>query len=181
MRCAAFTLAAAVSMLTWATAALAQDVAASPKSKSKDSVRIYRRYEKSKNQTITETGFMPIFKFWDGLDMNVSYTSPGVSPAAPQAVVIVFNSADPEHEHRRDLVVRADGEVYRLGAMDYRRAPKEFGNDGFIGKMTLSVPVDTFNRIAGAREVSVTLGAADFRLEERHLKKLRGLASAMSR
>ncbi|MCA1592273.1 MAG: hypothetical protein LC754_06405 [Acidobacteria bacterium] len=160
----------------------AQDVAPTPapKSKNKESVRIYRRYEKSKNETITETRPMPIFgNILGGLDMNVFYTYLGKSSTTPQSVTINFTSSNPEHEHRRDLIVKADGEVYQLGTMEYRRLPDS--NFGFPGKLSLSIPVEAFNRIANAKKVHMKLGTEDFDLEERHIKKLRGLASAMTR
>jgi len=158
----------------------AQVAAPTPVPKSKDVVRIYRRFEKSRNETITETRPMPVFgNILGGLDMNVSYISQGKTPTKPQSVNIAFFSSNPEHEYRRGLTVKADGEVLRLGSMEYRRIPDSNSKVGFIGKLSLSVPVDTFNRIASAKKVHIELGVQEFDLEGRQLKKLFGLMSAM--
>jgi len=169
-------------LLVSATFAFAQTAApaAERKSNNKEAVRIYRRYEKSRNEMITETRPMPIFgNILGGLDMNVSYISQGKTPTKPLSVNITFMSSNPEHEHRRDLTVKADGEVLHLGTMEYRKVPDS--NLGFIGRLSLSLPIDAFDRIASARKVQMELGVEKFDLEERHLKKLFGLMNTMTR
>jgi hypothetical protein len=167
-------------LLICATLVFAQAAAPTPERKNNDreAVRIYRRFDKSKNETITETRRMRIFgSILGGLGMNASYISQGKTASRPQSVNITFISSNPEHEFRRDLMMKADGEVLHLGEMEYRKIPDS--NLGFIGKLSLSLPVDTFNRIASAKKVQVELGAEKFDLEERHLKKLFGLMNAM--
>lgn len=124
---------------------------------------------------------MPIFENnLGGFDMNVFYTYPGKSPTPPQWVTINFISVDPEHEYRRDLIVTADGERYHLGVMEYRKIPDSNSRLGLNGKLTLSIPVAAFQRIANARGVQMKLGTVDFNLDGRHQRKLYGLLSAMS-
>ena len=65
------------------------------------------------------------------------------------------------------------------GAMEYRKVVD--GNSGFTGQLSLSTHVEEFNRTASAGRVRMRLGAEDFELEARRLKKLRGLMKAMTR
>ena len=169
-------------LLTCAVVGIAQDVSPTPeaKKKDKDAPRVYRRYEKSRDETITETRSIPVFgSILGGLDMNVYYTYQGKSLSTPESVSITFISSDPEHQHRRELVIKADDQVYNLGTMEYRKIADSFSQAGITGKLSLSIPVESFKQIAGARKVHIELGIQRFDLEERHLKKLRGLAAAM--
>lgn len=165
--------------------ATAQDVGTTPapKSKPRESVRIYQQYDKSKEETITSIRPIPpaghtFVSVGPGLDINVYYTYPGKTPAPPKSIIISIIDSSPElqYENNRELTVKADGQTYRLGRMDYRQVP-EFSFGGFIGKLLLSIPVETFNRIAGAKKVHLKLGSFDYDLEEHDLRKWRALAS----
>ncbi len=170
-------------LFTCAMFGVAQEVVSTSVAKSdeKGSVRIYRRYEKSRNETTTETKLMAIFGNNLGtLDMNVSYTSAGESSTAPHSVTITFISSNPEHQHNRNLIVKADGELFKPGAMEYLRVPDSNAKSGFTGKLSLPLSVEAFSRIARAKNVHIELGPENFSLEKRHLWKLRGLVDAMT-
>jgi hypothetical protein len=178
---------------------IAQTGAPRQKEEKKYSIEIYRRYDKGKDETVTETGIVPISEssegpvFMGALDMNVFYTYRGTSPVLPQSVTIKIFSFYPPFQHRHDLTLVADGETFQLGDMQYRKrarnnsplfvrsGPVDVGSmDGFIGEMTINVPVETFKRIAGAKKVHLKIGTMDRDLQKYHLEKLSGLASAMT-
>src|SRR5918912_4185797 len=98
-----------------------------PKQQDKYAIDIYRRYDKGKDETITETGSMPIDMSSEGpslmglLDLNFFYTYRGTSPVVPQAVTVKINSFHAGFQARHDLVIIADGETFQLGKMEYRK------------------------------------------------------------
>jgi hypothetical protein len=184
MKHLAQTLSITLLLLICVVLGTAQSVAPipSPKSKDKASVRIYRLYDKSKNQTITSAYPIPASGYpLGGLYINVYYTYPGKTPAVPQLVIIrvIAPDSELEYEDNRELAVKADGAVYRLGRMDYQKIP-ESGFGGFTGILSLTVPVEVFSRIASAKKVHIKLGSSDQDLEERDLKKWRALVGNMN-
>lgn len=177
------TFSSASLLLICAGLSMAQDVAPANQGKDKDSVRIYRRYDKSKNETVTETGAMSLYlstkSVLDQLDLNVLYTYPGQSPTMPQSVNLKIVSTHYELQYQQDLTIEADGEAFELGKMQYRRMATT-DLEGFTGELSLTIPVGTFKRIAGAKEVRLKIGTLDVSLEKRHLKKMSGLVEAMT-
>jgi hypothetical protein len=180
---------------------IAQTGATRQKEEKKYSIEIYRRYDKGKDETVTETGIMPINENSEGpilmgaLDMNAFYTYRGTSPVLPQSVTIKIFSFHPPFQYRHDLTVVADGETFQLGEMQYRKRASNNSPDfsygrggpvdaasmrGFMGEMTITVPVETFKRIAGAKKVNFKIGTMERDLQNYHLEKLSGLVSAMA-
>ncbi|HEX8651538.1 MAG TPA: hypothetical protein VF708_11920 [Pyrinomonadaceae bacterium] len=178
----------------------AQAVAQRPKDTG--SIEIYRNYNKGKDQTVTETGLMSL-EFSSEvpipiglLDMNVFYTYPGKTPVAPVAVTIKVISDYEGFQSKHDLTIVADGEIFQLGKMQYRKratgnnvpgvmrsrnGPADSGGlSGFTGEMSAAIPVETFKRIANAQKVHLKIGPMDRDLHDFHLEKMRGLLSAMT-
>ena len=185
MKHLAQTLSITLLLLVCVVSGAAQNVAptSSPKSNDKGSVRIYRRYDKAKSETVTSAYPIPASGYpLGGLYINVYYTYPGKTPAVPQLLIIRVIAPDSEFEceDNRELAVKADGGVYQLGKMEYRKIP-ESGFGGFTGILSLPVSAEVFTRIASAKKVHIKLGSSDYDLEERDLKKWRALVGTMPR
>jgi hypothetical protein len=176
-------------LFAWSPFSMAQSAAPSPQSK--DKINIKKRYNKSKQITTIQTetirihgpristGNARVNNF--GLSMMASYSYPGTTPVRPESVTLTFMSTELSEafDHKRDLIITADGEVFRLGKMDYWRLPVHIGI--VEERLSLAIPSDVFMRIANAKNAHAQLGEDSFNLREKHLKNLWSLAASISR
>ena len=75
----------------------------------------------------------------------------------------------------RDLTFFSDGEVMNLGLME--TASQQINMDLRLETLQLSVPYDSFLKIANAKSVEAKLGSAKFALTENNLTFMRQFAN----
>ena len=172
-------------LLGWSVLGTAQSAASS---KGQDKVNVYRNYDKSKQLTTTQTETMLIhgphlhsggrFQTGSGLTMRAFYSYPGETPVKPESVTLWFFSSEnfDAFKDERDLTIKADDEVFRLGKMDYGHPPDRHSH---FESLSMSIPAEVFIRIANAKNVQVRLGEDEFDLNKQQLRNLQGLAAAM--
>src|SRR6266540_2133276 len=96
-------------LIRLATLGISQNTASTPESK--DKVNLYRRYDKSKDQTVTK--MEPILIYGapspvTGLYISASYTFTGKTPGRPESVNLLFRSGEGKYKYDRELIVKAE-------------------------------------------------------------------------
>ena len=154
----------------------------------KEKVNVYRKYDKKKHETVTQTDLMLIYgpdpgpySLGLGLSMFAAYTFPGQIVSAPETITLNFMSSENSYvftfEH--DLTIKADNEILNLGKLEYEqiRGTSAVAHE----KLWQALPRDVFARIAYAKKVHMKLGQKEFDLTEHHLKNLQALVSSIAR
>ena len=152
-----------------------------------EKVNVYRKYDKKKRETVTQTDLMLIYgpapgpySLGFGLSMLASYTFPGQTPSAPETVTLNFISSENDYvfafEH--DLTIKLDNDILNLGKMEYQQIRGT--SAGALEKLWRALPREVFARIANAKRVHVKLGEKEFDLTERQLKNLHALVISIS-
>jgi hypothetical protein len=152
-----------------------------------EKANVYRKYDKKKRETVTQTDLMLIYgpdpgpySLGFGLSMFAAYTLPG-QIVAPETITLNFMSSENSYvftfEH--DLTIKTDNEILNLGKMEYEkiRGASAVAHE----KLWLALPRDVFARIAYAKKVHMKLGQKEFDLTEHHLKNLQALVSSIGR
>lgn len=169
-----------------ALAVVATTYAQEPATK-QDKVNVYRKYDKNKQETITGTELMLVYgpagpySLGFGLSTRAAYVFPGRTPSPPEDITLTFMSSEDSYvfTFERDLTIRADGEVFQLGKMEYSQIEKTLR--AAYEKLWISIPRDVFARIANSKKVHVKLGQKEFDFTEKHLKHFQALISSIGR
>lgn len=93
---------------------------------------------------------------------------------------LIFETKDWDHRHpldERELFVVADGQRLRLGRMGLvtQNVASDRGIDVMKEVLEVSVPYQTFNKIARGQTIEIKLGKTVFALQEKNLDALRDL------
>jgi hypothetical protein len=157
-------------------------------SQNKEKVNVYRKYDKKKGETVTQTDLMLIYgpdpgpySLGFGLSMFAAYTFPGQKASTPETITLNFISSENRYvfSFEHDLTIKADNEILNLGKMEYEqtRGTSAVAHE----KLWQALPRDVFARIAYAKTVHVKLGQKEFDLTDHHLKNLQALLSSIGR
>jgi len=154
----------------------------------KEKINVYRKYDKKKGETVTQTDLMLIYgpdpgpySLGFGLSMFAAYTFPGQKVSVPETITLNFMSSENSYvftfEH--DLIIKADNETLSLGKLEYEqiRGTSAVAHE----KLWQALPRDVFAHIAYAKSVHVKLGQKEFDLTDHHLKNLQALLSSIGR
>lgn len=96
---------------------------------------------------------------------------------------LISTAADWKYTDFRKLTAVVDGKGLKLGPLEHVpsftvNAPANANSDDYIRQeIAVSLPYETFLRIAQGRKVRIRMGPREFKLEEHHLEALRELAS----
>jgi len=156
------------------------------KPQNEERINVYRKYDKKKRETVTQSDLMLIYgpepgpySLGFGLSMFASYSFPDQKPSAPETITLSFISSENRYvfAFERDLTIKADNDILKLGKMDYQqiRSSSQVASE----KLWLPLSREVFGRIANAKRVHVKLGEKEFDLNEHHLKNLQGLINSI--
>lgn len=184
-------------VITCAFVGLAQGVSP-PQSFSAHNWKIETSYDQAKDTTTV--GLNPMQVYGEPLDSTnyrgndearfyASFTYPGRTLSAPPRRVLISlisTSEDWKYTDFRKLTALVDGKRLKLGPLERApsftiSAPADSGaNDSTHQEIAVSLPYETFLRLAGGKKVRIRMGPREFRLEENHLEALRDLGSRMA-
>jgi len=170
----------------FAVSILAQSVKPPPaKFKLKHKSRISSSYDKFKDQTIVRvgpyvlTGTMDYVMTSSQFFMMGAFTFEGQkldNPVGNATIAFLSKSKDWKFLKDRSLYALADGERLDLGTAEH---DSDVRLGGLSESLAVSVPYDTFVKIANGTNVEMKLGTKEFKLKDEHLEGFRDLASRM--
>ena len=160
-----------------------------PKRDFKHSAKITTHYDKFKDLTLVNLDYSKNLIKVDQhtyITLKAAFTYHGQNSADRTMFVLLYIgslSKDWKFENNRELIVLADGQRLKLGEMemdeskitdDYiiPNAKKEFGH--------IAITTQEFFAIAGAQDVEMQAGLAEFTVSEDILEGFRDLASRMN-
>jgi hypothetical protein len=124
----------------------------------------------------------------DEARFNASFTYSGrILRAQPKRVLFSLTSTaqDWKYTDFRILTALVDGKRLKLGPLEHVpaftvNAPANSNSDDYISQeIAISLPYETFVRIANGKQVQIRMGPREFELEKSHLEGLRDLATCM--
>src|SRR5712691_1338292 len=124
----------------------------------------------------------------DEARFNASFTYSGRTlRAQPKRVLfsLISTSQDWKYTDFRKLTALVDGKRLKLGPLEHLpsftvNAPANSNSDDYISQeIAISLPYETFVRIANGKQVQIRMGPREFELEKNHLEALRNLATCM--
>jgi hypothetical protein len=124
----------------------------------------------------------------DGARFNASFTYSGRTlRAQPKRVLLslISTSENWKYTDFRKLTALVDGKRLKLGPLEHVpsftvNAPANSNFDDYISQeIALSLPYETFLRIANGQQVQIRMGPREFELGQNHLEALRDLATWM--
>ena len=144
--------------------------------------QIEHNYDRFKDQTAVRLKPRPIRQIArprEELSLSVEAVYKGENPARPKEVSLIFDSVAEHYVYHNeaDAVFIVDGKRIDAGTaymMDALPSPN-------LIKMTLklTIPLDTFTKIANGKDVEMKLGTTELHLEEKDLAALRAFASSV--
>jgi hypothetical protein len=182
---------------TCATLALAQDASTTPQRIFTHNAKIETRYDQAKE--ITTVRLIPMQVYGEPLasskyvgsdeaSFNASFTYSGRTlRAQPKRVLLslISTSEDWKYTDFRKLTALVDGKRLKLGPLEYvpsftvNAAANSKTDDYISQEIAISLPFETFVRIANGKQVQIRMGPREFDLEKNHLEALRDLATWM--
>jgi hypothetical protein len=144
--------------------------------------KIATYYNAEKNSTTVVLGFSDVGgESSCGLYISANASHPGKTAASPNSVNFVVLRITPEEKIKsaplRDLTFTADGQVMNLGVME--TGSQQSNMDLRFETLQISLPYDSFLKIANAKKVEGKLGTANFRFTENNLSFIREFVSRM--
>lgn len=124
----------------------------------------------------------------DEANFNASFTYPGRRlKAQPKEVRLSLTSTSQDWKYTdfRELTAVVDGKRLKLGPLEQVpsftvSASANPNSDDYISeRIAISLPYETFLRIANGTKVRIRMGPREFKLEHKHLEALRYLATRM--
>jgi hypothetical protein len=139
-------------------------------------------YNAEKNSTTVVLGFSDVGgESACGLYISANASHPGKTAASPNSVNVVVLRITPEEKIKsaplRDLTFTADGQVMNLGVME--TGSQQSNMDLRFETLQISMPYESFLKIANAKKVEGKLGPANFMLTENNLSFIREFVSRM--
>ena len=153
--------------------------------KLKHKSRIGFKYDKFKDQTTVRvgpyfmTGGMEYAMTNSQFEMIAAFSVPGQKLVKPVgSVTLAFESKSKEWKflNERNLYALVNGERLNLGEAVRDSDVRRGGVSEFL---SVSVPYETFIKIANGKTVEMKLGEKEFKLKDEHLEGFRDLASRM--
>ena len=152
--------------------------------------KIDTSYDQVKDITTVRLNQMQVYgeplassSYIDGDEARIytSFTYRGRTLSArPKRVLFSLISTAIEWKYTdfRNLTAVVDGKRLKLGALEY--LPSFTVSDHHVSQeIAISLPYQTFLRIANGKKVQIRMGPKEFKLEKNHLEALRDLASRM--
>jgi hypothetical protein len=144
--------------------------------------KVANYYNAEKNATTVVLGFSDVGgESPCGLYISANASHPGKSAAPPNSVNLVILRITPEEKIKsaplRDLTFTADGQVMNLGLME--TGSQQTNMDLRFETLQISIPYESFLRIANAKKVEGKLGPAKFTLAENNLSFIREFVGQM--
>ena len=182
---------------TCATLALAQDASTALQRIFTHNGNIETSYDQVKEITTVRLSPMQVYgeplpsaKYVgsDEARFNASFTYSGRTlRAQPKRVLfsLISTSQDWKYTDFRKLTALVDGKRLKLGPLEHVpaftvNAPANSNSDDYISQeIAISLPYETFVRIANGKQVQIRMGPREFELEKSHLEALRDLATCM--
>ena len=182
---------------TCATLSLAQDASTTPQRIFSHNAKIETSYDQVKEITTVRLSPMQVYgeplasSNYVGSDearFNASFTYSGRTlRAQPKRVLfsLISTSQDWKYTDFRKLTALVDGKRLKLGPLEHVpsftvNAPANSNSDDYISQLiAISLPYETFVRIANGKQVQIRMGPREFELEKNHLEALRDLATWM--
>src|SRR6267142_405767 len=139
-------------------------------------------YNAEKNSTTVVLGFSDVGgESACGLYVSANASHPGKTGAPPNSVNLIILRITPEEKIKsaplRDLTFTADGQMMNLGLME--TGSQQTNMDLRFETLQISLPYDSFLRIANAKRVEGKLGPANFMLTENNLSFIREFVGRM--
>jgi hypothetical protein len=139
-------------------------------------------YNAEKNSTTVVLGFSDVGGASPcGLYISANASHPGKTAASPNSVNFVILRITPEEKIKsaplRDLTFTADGQVISLGLME--TGSQQSNMDLRFETLQISLPYESFVRIANAKKVEGKLGPSNFMLTENNLRFIREFVGRM--
>jgi hypothetical protein len=139
-------------------------------------------YNAEKNSTTVVLGFSDVGgESPCGLYISANASHPGKSAGSPNSVNLVILRITPEDRIKsaplRDLTFTADGQLMNLGLME--TGSQQTNMDLRFETLQISMPYESFLRIASAKKVEGKLGPAKFTLAENNLSFVREFVGRM--
>jgi hypothetical protein len=186
-----------LAVTTCATLALAQDASTTPQRIFTHYAKIETSYDQVKE--ITTVRLIPMQVYGEPLAsakyvgsdearFNASFTYWGRTlRAQPKRVLfsLISTSQDWKYTDFRKLTALVDGKRLKLGPLEHVpsftvNVPANSNSDDYISQeIAISLPYETFARIANGKQVQIRMGPREFELEKNHLEALRDLAACM--
>jgi len=144
--------------------------------------KVFTHYNAERNSTSVVLGFTDVAgESPCGLYISANASYPGKTVAALNSVNLVILRITPEDKIKaaplRDLTFTADGQLINLGLME--TSSQQSMLDLRLETLQISVPYESFLRIANARRVEGKLGSARFGLNENNLTFIRQFAERL--
>lgn len=180
-----------------ATLGSGQDPNKTPQGSSTHNGKAETRYDQHKAITLVRLYPMQVYgeplassKYTGGdeASFNASFTYPGRTlKAQPKKVRLSLTSTSQDWKYTdfRELTAVVDGKRLKLGPLEQVpsftvSASANPNSDDYISeRIAISLPYETFLRIANGTKVRIRMGPREFKLEQKHLEALRYLASRM--
>jgi len=139
-------------------------------------------YNAEKNSTTVVLGFSDVGgESPCGLYISANASHPGKTAASPSSVNFVILRITPEEKIKsaplRDLTFTADGQVMNLGVME--TGSQQSNMDLRFETLQISLPYESFLKIANAKKVEGKLGPGNFMLTENNLNFIREFVGRM--
>ena len=185
-------------VITCATPGLAQHGIPSPRSLTTHRGQIETSYDRVKDITVVRLRPMQVYgeplassndAGGDEARFSASFTHPCRAPSAPPARVLISlisTTEDWKYTDFRKLTAIVDGKRLNLGALEGApsfsvNVPANANSDDYVRQeIAISLPYQTFLRIAKGKEVRIRMGPREFKLGGAHLEALRDFASRMA-
>jgi hypothetical protein len=182
---------------TCATLGLAQDANTTPQRIFTHNGKIETSYDQAKETTTVRLIPMQVngeplassnYVGSDEARFNASFTYSGRTlRAQPKRVLLslISTSENWKYTDFRKLTALVDGKRLKLGPLEHVpsftvNAPANSHFDDYISQeIALSLPYETFLRIANGQQVQIRMGPREFELGQNHLEALRDLATWM--
>jgi len=113
------------------------------------------------------------------LDLSVSYSYSGKNKKIPESVNLEIMSVVKAHKLNSDLYVVfvADKELLHFGSNRSAVANPVKGRTWIGERIVFSIPLEKFEKLAGAKEVAIKMGGTLFPLSDETRESLRAFAS----
>ena len=144
--------------------------------------KVATHYNADENSTTVVLGFSDVGgESPCGLYISANASHLGKTAASPNSVNLVILRITPEEKIKaaplRDLTFTADGQVINLGLME--TGSQQTNMDLRFETLQISLPYESFLKIANAKKVEGKLGPAKFMLAENNLSFMREFVARM--
>jgi hypothetical protein len=145
-------------------------------------LELTEKYDKFKDITISATSRMYLAPNTHSVTFRAAVLSPGAKPARPETAILYIDADDSVRrlfKSDRSLIFLVDGERLKLGEMnwlDSRYIPGgRYYSGSVIDELGLTIPWETFLKIANGKVVEFQVGTVEAKLEGPHLALLKKL------